>query len=317
MPQHYLCACAIFRDEAPFLAEWVTFHRIVGVDHFFLYDNGSRDHPEEVLAPFLNDGCVTLRPWPVPFHEGAPARAYTDCLNRVRGQARWLVCIDIDEFLFSPHSFRLDPILGQFEGQAGVVVRWQVYGSSGEEQASARPVIARFARRAPTHWIRNRRVKSIVDIAAATEAINAHHFAYREDALAVTERREPIRLTRKPRFKKRLRPLYRLLGRAARYFDPYAVRDISNRSISCELLRINHYPVKSRQEFLHKAQFKKEKKRYDGLDYFAYHDRNEVFDPILWRYLPALAERGIGDRTEAEQCSAGVVSTALQSAHRQ
>jgi hypothetical protein len=300
MSSHYLVVAALFRNEAPFLAEWVSFHRIVGVDHFYLYDNGSTDHPETVLSPFLREGCVTVRPWPVPFHERAQATAYTDCLNRVRGQTRWLACIDIDEFLFSPQSFRLDSVLREFEGQPGVVVRWQIYGSSGEERASERPVIARFARRAPTNWIRNRRVKSIADPDVAVEA-SMHYFVYRNDGRAVTERKEPVHVGKRPLFKRRLRPLYRLLGPAARHFDPYDGRVLSNRSISCDLLRINHYPVKSREEFLRKAQLKKEKRRYDGFDYFAYHDRNEVFDPILWRYLPALAERGIGDRGEAEK----------------
>ena len=199
MSSPYLVVAALFRNEAPFLAEWVSFHRIVGVDHFYLYDNGSTDHPETVLSPFLKEGCVTLRPWPVPFHERAQATAYTDCLNRVRGQARWLACIDIDEFLFSPQSFRLDSVLRAFEGQPGVVVHWQIYGSSGEERASERPVIARFARRAPTHWIRNRRVKSIADPDVAVEA-SMHYFVYRHDALAVTERKEPVRVGKRPRF---------------------------------------------------------------------------------------------------------------------
>jgi hypothetical protein len=61
-----------------------------------------------------------------------------------------------------------------------------------------------------------------------------------------------------------------------------------------DVLRINHYPVKSREEFLQKARLKREKRRYDGLDYFAYHDRGEVVDPILHRYLPALRLQGVG-----------------------
>ena len=62
----YLSACAIFRDEAAYLAEWIAFHRLVGVEHFFLYDNGSADHPEAVLAPYLAEGEVTLVPGPFP-----------------------------------------------------------------------------------------------------------------------------------------------------------------------------------------------------------------------------------------------------------
>lgn len=288
MRQSYLVVCGIFRDESPFLAEWIRFHRLVGVEHFFLYDNGSTDRPEEALAPFLADGSVTLRPWPIPFHQHAARRAYADCLERVRGRARWLACLDIDEFLFAPQHRDLLPVLGEFEAYPGIVVRWQVYGSSGHERASDAPVIARFARRAPSGWIRNRRVKSIVDPERTLQPVNVHHFAYRDSALAVTERREPVEVRPRPRFKKRLRPLYRCLGPALAFFDPYAGADITNRSVSVEHLRINHYPIKSREEFLRKSRFKQEKKRYDGIDYFAYHDRNDVFDPILWRYLPEL-----------------------------
>jgi hypothetical protein len=78
------------------------------------------------------------------------------------------------------------------------------------------------------------------------------------------------------------------LGPLLRFIDPYSVTDITNRRVSVEKLRINHYPVKSREEFERKARFKREKKRYDSIDYFAYHDRNDVLDPILSRYLPAL-----------------------------
>ena len=298
MPQHYLAACAIFRDEAPYLGEWIAFHRLVGVEHFFLYDNGSTDCPDEVLSPYIAEGCVSLRAWPMPFDHGASRAAYSDCLERARGRVRWLVYIDIDEFLFAPRSWRLVPLLRDYEAHPGVVVRWQVYGSSGHEHASDTAVIGRFSRRAPTQWVRNRRVKSIVDPARALRPLNSHHFVYRDGALAVDERKERAVLVRRSRLRRRVRSLYRLLGPALRFTDPYGRTDIASRFVSVERLRINHYPVKSQEEFRRKARFDDplrrnlERERYDQIDYFAYHDRNEVFDPVLWRYLPGLeAER--------------------------
>src|SRR6185312_2800453 len=38
-PDHYLAACAIYRDEAEYLAEWLEFHRLVGFERFYLYNN--------------------------------------------------------------------------------------------------------------------------------------------------------------------------------------------------------------------------------------------------------------------------------------
>ena len=85
MPDHYLALCAIVRDEGPYLAEWIAFHRLVGVERFHLYDNGSTDETMAVLAPLIADGVVTVRPWSVPFHLHASREAYSDCLERVRG----------------------------------------------------------------------------------------------------------------------------------------------------------------------------------------------------------------------------------------
>ena len=39
-----LAIAAIFRDEAPYLKEWIEFHRAVGVERFYLFDNLSTDH---------------------------------------------------------------------------------------------------------------------------------------------------------------------------------------------------------------------------------------------------------------------------------
>ena len=42
-PPIALAVCAIFRDEARYLAEWVSFQRVQGVERFYLYDNRSAD----------------------------------------------------------------------------------------------------------------------------------------------------------------------------------------------------------------------------------------------------------------------------------
>src|SRR5262249_4424977 len=46
-----LAVCAIFRDEARYLAEWVSFHRVQRVERFYLYDNRSADEWRSELAP--------------------------------------------------------------------------------------------------------------------------------------------------------------------------------------------------------------------------------------------------------------------------
>jgi len=45
-----VCVGAILKDEDAFVEEWVAYHRILGVDHFYLYDNDPRQPLSEILA---------------------------------------------------------------------------------------------------------------------------------------------------------------------------------------------------------------------------------------------------------------------------
>jgi hypothetical protein len=107
----YLSICAIFKDEAPYLPEWIEFHRLVGVERFFLYDNGSGDGGREVVEPWVRAGVVSVFDCSTPLAEGGQGRAYADALNRARGRTRWLAFIDLDEFLFSPGGLALPDVL--------------------------------------------------------------------------------------------------------------------------------------------------------------------------------------------------------------
>ncbi len=287
--------CAVFRDEAPYLAEWVEFHRLVGVEHFFLYDDRSRDSGREVLAPYVRDGLVTLTKCAMPLASGGQGWAYADALRRARGRVRWLAFIDIDEFLFSPQQESLVKVLAEFEQYPGVLVNWQVYGSSGLQSRPDGLVIESFTRRARTDWVRNRRVKSIVDPTRTIRSTGPHFFEYSSGELAVTENQEPVTPVRNSRAKRRLnRVLARVPGV---HVDPYAVRESSIGRVSVSRLRINHYAVRSRQEFTEKlARHAAGDSAADGTSrlqrgYFAYHDRNEVDDPILMSYAPHVRER--------------------------
>ncbi len=62
--QDYLAVAAIFRNEAPYLAEWIEFHRLVGVEKFYLFNNLSADEYLTVLQPYIDDDIVELIEWP-------------------------------------------------------------------------------------------------------------------------------------------------------------------------------------------------------------------------------------------------------------
>jgi len=85
MRMAYLAICATIKDEAPYIPEWIEFHRGVGVEHFFLYDNLSSDGSKEVLEPWVRAGLVTLSGCSIPFEQGGQNWAYADALSKRAG----------------------------------------------------------------------------------------------------------------------------------------------------------------------------------------------------------------------------------------
>jgi hypothetical protein len=283
----YLSICAIFKDEAPYLPEWIEFHRLVGVERFFLYDNASSDGGREIVEPWVRTGAVSVAQCSIPLARGGQSWAYSDALAQARGRARWLAFIDVDEFLWAPAGVRLPDVLADYEQHPGIVVNWQVYGSCGHATAGDGLVIERFIRRARTGWVRNRRVKSIVDPQRTLRPIGPHFFEYADGALAVTEDHEPVRVIERPGWARRVRRgLVRL---PLIETDPYAVRDSSIKRVSVGRVRLNHYAVRSREEFEQKTARHGSSRLAPR--YFAYHDRNEVHDPALAAYAGKVRAR--------------------------
>jgi hypothetical protein len=217
----YLSVCAIYRDEAPYLAEWIEFHRLVGVERFFLYDNMSSDEHLDVLAPYRESGTVVLHHWSVFPGQGL---AYIDCIRWHRYDSQWIAFIDLDEFLFSPTGKKVSTLLRDYEQWPGVGVNWAGFGTSGHRTEPKGLVIENYLERLDTP--RNQGIKSIVDPRRVLRPVNPHQFRYPYLG-AVDENHFPI-------------------GESA-----------VSKSVSFERLRINHYESKSEEHWLAKSRTKR------------------------------------------------------------
>lgn len=133
--EHELAICTVFRDEREYVREWVEFHIKQGVEHFYLYDNFSIDHPEEELKDYIDQGIVEIIPWHVTHgtHESfvnVQNKAFLDCFSKTKHQVKWCACIDMDEFLFCPDGKNLKVFLKDFEDYQCLCVEWLLYGTS-------------------------------------------------------------------------------------------------------------------------------------------------------------------------------------------
>ena len=99
-PDYYLSIAACVKDEGRYLREWIEYHLWAGVEHFYIYDNGSQDNTREVLDPYMQSGVVTYRYWVAEIKSGGQqVRMYNDAAVRYRHCTKWLAFIDADEFI--------------------------------------------------------------------------------------------------------------------------------------------------------------------------------------------------------------------------
>lgn len=120
--------CAIFKNESKCLKEWIEFNHLIGVEHFYLYNNFSDDDYLKVLKPYIDKKLVTLIEWP---YKQAQMRCYRDCIEKYKNETKWLGFIDLDELII-PNSYNnIYDLLKTKEHLPAILIYWKVFGSSG------------------------------------------------------------------------------------------------------------------------------------------------------------------------------------------
>lgn len=243
-PSTYLAVCAIAKDEGPYFKEWIDWHLKMGVEKFYIYDNESTDSTKEVLKPYIDAGIVDYRYFPGYRMQIA---AYDDCLEKHRYDARWIAFIDLDEFIVPLKDQSVPEFLKRFEDFPAVEINWLIYGSGGARKKEPGGVMDRFkCHSLPGHRL-NRHVKSIVNPRRVFTMIGCHEVA-------------------------------RIDGKAADSHGKPITRNFREREPQQDVIRINHYAVRSYEEFREKQGRGRAsgKKRTVSDDYFNEYDLNDI-----------------------------------------
>ena len=257
--------CAIMKDERPYLAEWVAHHRLLGFDRIVIYSNDCSDGTELDLDRLADLGLLEHRPWPSGTRTSPQISAYADAVGRCT--TTWIGFLDADEF-FNP---RIDESIGAFLQRfdadvSAVAVNWRIFGSSGQRSQTAQPVTARFTRASVSTHHRNRHCKTFARAADIEEPLIHRCFLTR--GRYVDSHGQDVQIER--------------LG-----FTPSVQHDVA---------QINHYVVKSSDEFADKQRRGNANRRTDSPDkytgrtgsFFSDHDLNDQIDLSILRFSPRL-----------------------------
>ncbi|MGD1924785.1 MAG: glycosyltransferase family 2 protein [Paracoccaceae bacterium] len=279
MSRKFLFSC--MRNEAPYVLEWVAYHRLIGFDHIVVCTNDCDDNTPALLDAIAELGWLTHIRNPVPDGVAAQLHAASRIGERLPWRdGDWVMWLDIDEFLnIHLGQGQVDDLIGRLNGADGFAVHWKIFGSNGQEHWQDALVIERFTRAASTDHQLHEPVKTLFRWSSSIESLHTH------------------RPTLRPSFRECRK--HWLHGRGIQIPEAFYYTRLYKDAAPAlrlplvdgvhEWAQVNHYATRSRSEFLRKA------KRGSGLydqrytqEYWDIYDKNSTSDASLMKYTESV-----------------------------
>jgi hypothetical protein len=279
---------ACMKNEAPYIVEWVAYHRAIGIDSFLIYTNDCDDGTDAILARLEELGVLEHR----RNDDWSGKSPQQHALNRALSEpvvrdAEWILHIDVDEFVnVRCGNGTLDDFLARVPEATNVAMTWRLFGHGGVERLEDRFVIEQFTRCAPRFCPKPHTVwgfKTMFRNIGAYSKMSCH----RPNKLA-------------PGYEDRVRWVN---GSGADITAEVARNGwrSSQKSVGYDLLQLNHYALRSAESFLIKRQRGRalHVDRAIGLNYWIRMDWDDATDVTIQRNLPRL--RAEYDRLMADE----------------
>jgi hypothetical protein len=151
------------KNEAPFVLEWIAYHKIIGFDEIVICSNPSNDGMEELLEALAEAGEIRHLRATVP--AGArpqlvASRTYSAEVGYREND--WYLWLDADEFLNVHVGKRtVSDLIEAMSGKSCAMLNWRIFGSSGNKRFQGRFVDQHFSGAAVPEFPVNGQVKTL------------------------------------------------------------------------------------------------------------------------------------------------------------
>ena len=142
------------KNEGPFILEWLAYHRAIGFDDFLVYTNDCSDGTDAMFDLLQAKGHVQHRDNPFremklkPQHAALAAAGDEPIIT----DAKWAVCIDVDEFInIKIGDGTLDDLFAAVPDANMIAMTWRLFGNADIAAFEDDLIIRQFTRCAPEY----------------------------------------------------------------------------------------------------------------------------------------------------------------------
>lgn len=182
MHKYYLSVGGMFKNESHGIKEWILHYLHHGAEHFYLINDNSTDDSVSIIQEYIDKGLITLFNVNEPYFYGRQRFIYNKYILPLIKETKWLLMVDLDEYVWSQKDINLQNVLHEFESYGQVQIHEHVFGSNGHIQQPKHIVKSFTKRNQHNPEVDRGKIKYFVNSSYDFSSLNIHHANFMNNA---------------------------------------------------------------------------------------------------------------------------------------
>lgn len=184
---YYLSNCSLVKNEMPYILEFYTIHKNLGVEFFLFFDRSTEGPPlTELFKDHKNVEVIHLP----ENSDGVHAAAWRKGVEYFQGKSKWVQFVDIDQVVVPMQTNDIKTMLEPYEPYGSLGLNWHSFGSNGrKKEPKNQSSYDIYTRRAVGNNPINNHIQSIVQVEKAVPKTwhDPHHPILKSQYIQVNE----------------------------------------------------------------------------------------------------------------------------------
>jgi hypothetical protein len=175
--KYYLSVGAIFKNESHSIKEWIRHYLHHGVEHFYLINDNSSDNFMEIIQEYIDKNIITLFNDNEPYYLGRQRNLYNRHILPLVKETKWLLIVDLDEYVWSKNDIDLTKILKNCEFFSQIQINENLFGSNGHI-TQPKFIVKSFTKRRKFLEDESVKIKYFINTSYEFTSLNIHHATF-------------------------------------------------------------------------------------------------------------------------------------------